>query len=254
MDAKKFSLPELELKVMFHVKHSPACTDDKAVSPCLATDLLVVAGGRAPQGAWLRSVGLNRTVYAADSGAACCLAAGIVPKELFGDCDSTTQAVYDTAKSAGTLVHSFNPAKDDTDLQLLLQQLPAGDIIASGIWGGRFDHLYSNVFTLLGVKQKRECQVLLADEKEFMLLLAAGEQVEVKLTASVEALSLLPLTASTCVDFKGVHWELNKAELKQLYPYAISNVPAKEDMIISCTCHSGAVGLYIRWCDKNKIK
>lgn len=250
MDAKKFSLPELELKVMFHVKHSSACTDDKAVSPCLATDLLVVAGGRAPQGAWLRSVGLNRTVYAADSGAACCLAAGIVPKELFGDCDSTTQAVYAAAKSAGTLVHSFNPAKDDTDLQLLLAKLPAGDIIASGVWGGRFDHLYSNVFTLLGAKQKRECQVLLADEKEFMLLLAAGEQVKLKLTAAAEAISLLPLTLSTIVDFKGVRWELNKAELKQLYPYAVSNVPAKEKNSISCTCYSGAVGLYIRWCDK----
>lgn len=250
MDIKKFSLPELELKVMFHVKHLPADAACKAQPRASLPDLLVVAGGRAPQGAWLRSVGAQRAVYAADSGAACCLEAGIVPRELFGDCDSTTQAVYDAAKSAGTLVHSFNPAKDDTDLQLLLAKLCAGDIIASGIWGGRFDHLYSNVFSLLGIKQKRQCQVLLADEKEFMLLMAAGEQAELKLTAPSEAISLLPLTVSTCVDFKGVRWELDKAELRQLYPYAVSNVPANKENIISCTCHSGAVGLYIRWLDK----
>lgn len=130
---------------MFHVKHHAA-----VLSP--ADTLLVVAGGRRPKTEWLHSISSGKKIYCADRGAEYCLAAGCVPAELFGDCDSSSQAVYRQARAAGTEVHSFNPAKDDTDLQLLLYNLPEGDILASGIWGGRFDHLYSNVYTLLGVK------------------------------------------------------------------------------------------------------
>ena len=149
-------------------------------------------------------------------------------------------------------MHSFNPAKDDTDLQLLLHNLPEGDILASGIWGGRFDHLYSNVYTLLGVKKQCGCQVILADDKEFMLLLTEGESAELKLQAAAEAVSLLPLSESTTVDFTGVRWPLQQATLRQLYPYAISNEVLEGAEKIRCTCHSGALGLYIRWAEGSK--
>ena len=211
MAAKLFVLPELELRVMFHVKHHAA-----ALSP--ADTLLVVAGGRGPKTEWLHSVSSDKKIYCADRGAEYCFAAGCVPAELFGDCDSSSQAVYRQARAAGTEVHSFNPAKDDTDLQLLLHNLPEGDILASGIWGGRFDHLYSNVYTLLGVKKQRGCSVILADDKEFI----------------------------------GVRWPLQQATLCQLYPYAISNEVLEGTEKIRCTCHSGALGIYIRWAEGSK--
>lgn len=237
MESKLFVLPQLKLRVMFHVKHYGS------VSP--VADLLLIAGGRAPQTAWLQQIAAGKKIYCADHGVDACLAAGLVPQELFGDCDSTAEVAYTRATQLGTKVHSFNPAKDDTDLQLLLHNLPTGDIIATGIWGGRFDHLYSNVFSLLGAKKQRHCQVLLADEREFMLLLDAGEGVELKLSERAKAISLLPLTAEACVDFKGVRWPLNNASLQQLYPYAISNEQAADS--ICCSCHSGSVGLYICW-------
>lgn len=245
MADKLFVLPELELRVMFHVKHHTA-----AFSP--ADTLLVVAGGRGPKTEWLHSVSSGKKIYCADRGAEYCFAAGCVPAELFGDCDSSSQSVYRKACAAGTAVHSFNPAKDDTDLQLLLHNLPEGDILASGIWGGRFDHLYSNVYTLLGVKKQRGCRVILADDKEFMLLLTEGESVELKLQAVAEAVSMLPLSDSTTVDFTGVRWPLQQATLSQLYPYAISNEVLKGAEKICCTCHSGALGLYIRWAEGSK--
>ena len=249
MRTKIFSLPELQLSAMFHVKH---CADDGEVDYDVSREtsttptLVVVAGGRAPQLEWLKSASAQNAVYAADRGVACCLAAGIVPTELYGDCDSTTNEIYQEAERFGTQIKRFNPAKDDTDLQLLLKNLPAGDILATGIWGGRFDHLYSNVYTLLGMKQERKCQVLMADEQEFMLLLTAEEAVELKLQVKAEAISLLPLSVETCVDFSGVRWPLKKAVLKQLYPYAISNEVQAEK--ICCQCYSGALGLYIKFC------
>ena len=255
MTTQKFTLPELDCNVMFHVKHGAQAAQAKRdvsreTSASPAPALLVVAGGRRPADAWLQAAAQGRAVYAADRGAACCLANRIVPRELYGDCDSTTNDVYDELAQRGTRVQRFQPEKDDTDLQLLLKNLPAGDIIATGIWGGRFDHLFSNVYTLLGVKQQRACQLIMADEKEFMLLLAAGETAELTLQAEVEAVSLLPLTAQTKVDFSGVHWPLAQAELAQLYPYAISNVPSGTGEKLCCTCHAGALGLYIRWQDK----
>ena len=245
MTDKLFVLPELELRVMLHVKQHAAALFN--------TDtLLVVAGGRRPKTEWLHSVSSGKKIYCADRGAEYCLAAGCVPAELFGDCDSSSQAVYQQARVAGTAVHSFNPAKDDTDLQLLLHNLPEGDILASGIWGGRFDHLYSNVYTLLGVKKQRDCRVILADDKEFMLLLTEGESVELKLLAAAEAVSMLPLSEKITVDFTGVRWPLQQATLSQLYPYAISNEVNADAEKICCTCHSGALGLYIRWAEGSK--
>ena len=232
MADKLFVLPELELRVMFHVKHHAA-----ALSP--ADTLLVVAGGRGPKTEWLHSVSSDKKIYCADRGAEYCFAAGCVPAELFGDCDSSSQAVYRQARAPQYL-------------QLLLHNLPEGDILASGIWGGRFDHLYSNVYTLLGVKKQRDCRVILADDKEFMLLLTEGESVELKLQAVAEAVSMLPLSDSTTVDFTGVRWPLQQATLRQLYPYAISNEVLEGAEKICCTCHSGAIGLYIRWAEGSK--
>lgn len=253
MVTQEFTLPELQCKVMFHVKHgkqentAERDVSRETISASPAPALLVVAGGRRPADIWLQAAALNRAVYAADRGGACCLANSIVPRALYGDCDSTTSTVYDELTKRGTRVQRFQPEKDDTDLQLLLKNLPAGDIVATGIWGGRFDHLFSNVYTLLGMKKQRNCQIIMADEKEFMLLLAAEETAELTLQADVEAVSLLPLSATAKVDFSGVHWPLAQAELKQLYPYAISNVPSDTGEKLCCTCHAGSLGLYIRW-------
>lgn len=85
-----------------------------------------------------------------------------------------------------------------------------------------------------------------------MLLLTEGESVELKLQAAEEAVSLLPLSESTVVDFTGVRWPLQQATLCQLYPYAISNEVLEGTEKIRCTCHSGALGIYIRWAEGSK--
>ena len=58
MADKLFVLPELELCVMFHVKHHAA-----VLSP--ADTLLVVAGGRGPKTEWLHSISSGCTALAA---------------------------------------------------------------------------------------------------------------------------------------------------------------------------------------------
>lgn len=230
-------LGELE-KTMFHVKHQEA--------KCFS---LLLAGGRAPSTAWLKAVaGANELkTYCADKGVEYAISASLLPQLVVGDCDSGSQACYEQAKAMGARLELHPPAKDDTDLQLLLQQLPPAPLLASGIWGGRFDHLFSNVYSLLAFKKKQATQVIMADEQELMLLMEAGEEVEILLAnpAKVYAFSILPLSEVTVVSCDGVRWPLHEAELTQQRPYAISNEALAARLL--CACHKGYMGLYLHW-------
>ncbi|MGM9529590.1 MAG: thiamine diphosphokinase [Phascolarctobacterium sp.] len=224
---------------LFHVKQAEAVPIN-----------LLLAGGRAPSNEWLqelKKLSHIAAVYCADKGASYALMAGLSPALVVGDCDSASEQVYKQAQSLGARLDVHPPAKDDTDLQLLLSQLPHGNLVATGIWGGRFDHLFSNVYSLLSFKEQRYCQVVLADDKEMMVLLTANEGVELSFStpAKVHAISLLPLGAQSCVSIAGVRWPLKQAELTQYRSYAISNELVGQS--ISCSCHSGKLGLYLHW-------
>ena len=212
----------------------------------LADSQLVVAGGRQPEVSWLQAAAAGKKVYCADRGIEVCLAAGVTVAELYGDGDSGSAGAYVDASAQGTLVYRFPPAKDDTDLQLVLQNLPRHNLLCTGVWGGRFDHLYSNIFSLFSYKLKQQVQVCLADEKEILIILNAGEQVELELQQQAVALSLLPLTNTTVVSMSKVRWPLEQETLTMLHPYAISNIPQKK---CSCSCTEGAVGLYLSFAE-----
>lgn len=228
MNTKIFELPQLKAEVILPKQYSDIN--------------LVVAGGRAPQKAWLQELASDKKVYCADKGVEVCLAVDIIPTELYGDGDSAVKMLYEKAGALGTKVKTYPTEKDDTDLQLLLKNLPIGDVICTGVWGGRFDHLYSNVFSLLAHKEENQGQVILADDKEVMFLLTEDEAITIRLKKEAKALSLLPLCASSKVNLKNVRWELQEAELKLLHPYAISNIPCEE---FNCKCLTGKIGLYL---------
>ena len=233
MTTQKFSLPQ--------------CTAELTLSERREI-CFVTAGGRRPDAGWLRQAAQGCTLYCADAGGAYCLQAGLTPEKLYGDGDSAGADIYGKLAALGTKIFRYPPAKDDTDLQLLLQQLDGRHIIVSGIWGGRFDHLYSNVFSLLAYKQKHGCQVIMADEQEVMLLLTAAESVRICSDGlqRMRAVSLLPLSSEVRVNIAGVRWPLQEAALQLLHPYAVSNEPLGD---FTCDCLDGAVGLYMCFYD-----
>ena len=224
---------------LFHVKHNRA--EEQSFTK------LLVAGGRPPKEAWLESFKDAFTVYCADKGASYALKAGLSPALVVGDCDSASVQVYEQSQRLGARLDIHPPAKDDTDLQLLLKQLPEGNVVATGIWGGRFDHLLSNVYSLLAFKEERNCQVVMADAEELMVLLSEDESLVINFSmpAKLQAISLLPLSAKSNISIAGVRWPLTQAELTQQRPYAISDELMENS--ISCSCHSGKIGLYLHW-------
>ena len=130
---------------------------------------LLLAGGRKPASEWLVQIAASKDIYCADKGIECCCENNLKPVWLCGDADSAAKDCWEKAQLSGVKILLHDPLKDDTDLQLLLAAMPeAVNIVASGIWGGRFDHLYSNVFSLLNYKIQRDVQVVMADEQEIL--------------------------------------------------------------------------------------
>lgn len=207
--------------------------------------VIASAGGRKPDLDWFKMVADGRKIYCADKGLEICLDAGLVPELLCGDADSAGKEYLNKAKKENIKTALFNPDKDDTDLQLLLTMLPQDmPLLATGIWGGRFDHLYSNVFSLLEYKEKNAVPaVIMADESEVMVLLNAGESLEFTPQQKFKALSLLQLTNSI-VSIEGVRWPLHESELLMNNPYAVSNEITAG--IVKAECHDGCIGFYLK--------
>ncbi len=208
------------------------------------TFIMASAGGRKPEINWFKTAAEGKKVYCADKGIEICLDAGLLPELLCGDADSAGADYLQQAQKKNIKTVLFNPEKDDTDLQLLLTMLPQKmPLLITGIWGGRFDHLYSNVFSLLAYKIKNNVPVIMADESEIMMLLTAGDCLEFIPQQEFTALSLLPLQDSN-VSIKGVKWPLDEAELLVDNPYAVSNEITEKSVMIKC--HKGCTGFYLK--------
>lgn len=207
---------------------------------------LVVAGGRKPLKEWLLELSNTEKVICADRGAEYCLEAGIIPQSVYGDEDSAPHGLFSRLDALGTVVCRYAAEKDQTDLQLLLEGVGCRDLVVSGIWGGRFDHLYSAVFSLLNYKLKHQACIIMADEREVMMFLTAGEATEVIFTGSEpQAVSIMPLSYSTVADLSSVRWPLKNNILQLLHPYSVSNVLAGQEGSLRCSCAQGSFGLYM---------
>lgn len=208
--------------------------------------LVVVAGGRRPDPQWLRRAAEGLPVAAADRGADHCRAAGLVPGFLYGDRDSAAPGAWEEFARKGARVKTYPVNKDDTDLSLVLQDIP-GDrtVLATGIWGGRADHLFGNLYTLLSYAERGGSAVL-ADDQEVLCYLLAGESLTFAAGKKrPRAVSLLPLTPSCRVSITGVRWPLDNAELTQSNPYAVSN--KMTEPALNAFCREGIAGVYFTW-------
>lgn len=137
--------------------------------------ILLITGGRAPSSAWLQKIAAGKKIYCADHGLDICLQADLMPDYILGDGDSATAGNWQAAKRMGVPFEQFPSAKDLTDTQLALQIIGKHyakvQITVTACWGGRFDHLYSSMFSLAALAGKN-IRVCAADEKEVLFYLS----------------------------------------------------------------------------------
>ncbi|AIF49748.1 thiamine diphosphokinase [Pelosinus sp. UFO1] len=218
------------------------------------SEVLLVAGGRQPASKWLAQAATQFPVWCIDSGVDICRMNNIIPERLIGDGDSATSQGWSWGKELGIPVEVYPPEKNLTDLQLALQTVGSlhGEaiVVVTGVWGGRFDHAFSNIYSLKGCEAFgiRGC---CADEKEVLILLKGKDSVVIDTATCPKVVSLLPLSSEcsgVCID--GVHWPLVDVQLHDTLPYAVSNRPSQLGTSITVTIEAGWLGIYLCWDEK----
>ena len=163
-------------------------------------------------------------VICADRGYEFASLAGVEPNLIVGDFDSYKEKI-----SASCEIVKLNPRKDDTDtihsIDLAFEK-GFTDFILLGALGGRTDHTFANITSLLYIADKGGRGVLLS-EKERIELLNKGEYFYEKYCG--KTFSLFPFGCeSVCVSYRGVEYPLERYNLKSSVPLGISNVFTSE--------------------------
>lgn len=216
-----------------------------------AVRVMLAAGGREPDVSWLKACISEYQLWCVDRGIEVCRRNAIIPKGLIGDGDSASSASWDWAIEKGIPTQKYPTDKDYTDLQLALQTIGNryGEVVAviTGGWGGRFDHAFSNVMSLIWSNQWGIKYGVMADEREVMILLDGSAAFTATRCDWPQTVSLIPLSG-TCsgVTMNGVHWPLREASLLQHQPNAICNrLELGEEFSVSID--SGCLGIYFCW-------
>lgn len=219
------------------------------------TQLLFVAGGRTPEPGWLSQAALDFPVWCVDGGIDVCHANNIRPERLIGDGDSASGEAWRWGRKLGIPVECYPPEKNLTDLQLALQTAGSmyGQVMVAvtGVWGGRFDHTFSNIYSLKGGGSFGVRGCCAADEREALILVKGKDCARIETIVQPHTVSLLPLSmhcTGVCID--GVHWPLAGVKLHNGLPYAVSNRPVGSTFTVSI--ETGWLGIYLCW-EKNKV-
>lgn len=224
---------------------------------CGAPSLVLVAGGRAPDRAWLCDLCRGEKVWAIDRGIDACLPAGIFPSLFIGDGDSASGYAKKWLAERKTPSLIFPPEKDLTDLQLALKIMkadPGGPVIKeailTGSFGGRFDHMFANVYSLLWAEEEWSVRVrCMADDNEAFFIVRGGEKACFSGLGNNTLISTLSLSPEcTGVKTTGTRWPINNGKLFLNRPYAVSNIVAGAEGVsgsFSVEVRSGWLGVYI---------
>lgn len=214
--------------------------------------VVLVAGGRAPEAKWLQQVAQGRSLWCVDHGIDVCQKNNLIPERLIGDGDSASSQGWSWGNHLGIPVEVYPKEKNLTDLQLALQRVGEeygeATVIVTGVWGGRFDHAFSNIFSLKGSEEFGIRGCCAADEKEVLILLKGKDSIRIEFITPPEVVSLLPLsTKCSGVHIDGVHWPLGDVVLHNALPYAISNEPKEGATGITVSAQTGWLGVYLCW-------
>lgn len=212
--------------------------------------LTLVLGGRAPQLEWFSSLALGGELWAVDKGVEVCRAAGRMPDRLVGDCDSASRESWQWAVDGGAPVFQYESEKDLTDFQLALDLASeledSKNIFVTGAFGGRFDHLWSSVVSLL--HRGDEYKPLgMADDREGVIFLRGEDSLDLEFARRPSVVSLIPFSRECWgVSIENVRWPLRDVVLEYRDPYSISN-RIGDELKAAVRITTGLVGVYWTW-------
>lgn len=213
---------------------------------------LVVAGSPEPSAPALVAELADCADYVvcADGGADVCRTAGVAPDVFCGDADSASGEAAAWARAAARVCVSFPSDKYATDLSLALdcarhEAARRGTPLAVTLTcasGGRPDHALAVVGQLAGAGCASAR--IVEDGYEMRIVSAAGERVwRLGAEAVGHTFSAVAVALGTCVDERGMQWELDDKPMGLLDDLGISNVVTSPEAKV--VCRSGAVAAFL---------
>ena len=156
----------------------------------------------------------------ADGGLEAAEKAGLRVDYVIGDFDSLS----DPSQAERYLVERLPVAKDETDTFAAVRHglhLGFRDFLLLGGLGGRFDHTFANISTLLYL-QKRGARGILVDAEHEIHVLTRGSATFTQCEGC--GLGVFPFSAPFCVvSGGGLEYPLNRLKLIAEYPMGVSN-------------------------------
>ena len=182
---------------------------------------------------WIRPGDL---IVAVNGGTKHALAAGVTPAHVIGDLDSLSPEQRAALEAAETAIHTYPPAKDETDLELALlwaaAQPDVTEIVVLGALGGRPDQELANLL-LLALPQLAEHNVIAADRAWTVRCLRGGETAQLAGRPG-DTVSLIPLGDDAVgVTTRGLAYPLHDGMLYFGPARGVSNVMKEETATVS---------------------
>lgn len=159
----------------------------------------------------------DELIIAADGGCVYLKNAGIVPDILIGDFDSLGYV------PEGREVIKLNPVKDITDMDAAVKEgIKRGytEFHLYGACGGRIDHTLANIQLAAFISQNN-MKAYIHDDS----IITAVTNDEISFDAGYKGYISVFSHSDKCegVSIKGLKYELDDAELKNIFPLGVSN-------------------------------
>lgn len=159
---------------------------------------------------------------AVDGGLIHCAKMEIRPHVIVGDFDSCPKSLLDQYEGVSKI--SLKKEKDETDLEIAIEEIGPEQITLYGAWGHRVDHSLTNILLLTrypGMKIETETELLFAINGNASLDCVIGQ-----------TLSLIPINGPVKgVKTEGLKWELDRRTLDRNF-IGISNIALKTNIQI----------------------
>lgn len=161
-------------------------------------------------------------IICADGGGNYLYQKGIVPNLLIGDMDSIDKDALNHFKNNNCEIVLFNPEKDQTDGQLVIDkamEYNPCEIVVFGGLGGRIDHTLGNVQLLYRMTQKGIKGVFVSENE---ILYMTDKMLEIKGNVG-DTVSVIPYVKDTVITLSGFKYLVSDFEFKLDTPIGISN-------------------------------
>jgi thiamine pyrophosphokinase len=239
--------PSLSLPSASLIRQLAGLSDGPASAPGERCALLVSGSPRGAAPSLISQLAsMTAFALAVDSGAELMRAAGITPGLVLGDFDSISPGTLDGYRAAGVELVAHNAYKDETDIELALDELWCrgfSHVVATNVLGGRIDHELASLGSLAALAERGASVAVIEDGEACVFLSARGGRAKLGLDSAQGAafalISLIPWGGEATVSISGAEWELDHTVLVPALSRGVSNVPRAGRVEVEA--HAGAV-------------